>query len=101
MPDLAQQADVPLVMTYLDQPRKRSGIGPVFQPTGDVEADMAAIKAWYGPFKGKNWRQHQSGAACCNAASAALLGVHHVRTGGHCLAVWTSAKTHTVSPSIS
>ena len=34
MPDLAQQADVPLVMTYLDQPRKRSGIGPVFQPTG-------------------------------------------------------------------
>ena len=54
---IAQQAGVPIVMTYLDYPRKLSGIGPVFQPTGDLEADMAAIQAWYGPFKGKNWRQ--------------------------------------------
>ena len=54
---IAQQAGVPIVMTYLDYPRKLSGIGPVFQPTGNVEADMAAIKAWYSPFKGKNWRQ--------------------------------------------
>ena len=58
---IAQQAGVPIVMTYLDYPRKLSGIGPVFQPTGDMEADMAAIKAWYSPFKGKNWRQFDAG----------------------------------------
>ena len=58
---IAQQAGVPIVMTYLDYPRKLSGIGPVFQPTGDMEADMAAIRAWYSPFKGKNWRQFDAG----------------------------------------
>jgi hypothetical protein len=26
----------------------------LFEPTGDVEADMARIKAFYQPFKGKN-----------------------------------------------
>jgi len=50
---IAQQAGVPIVMTYLDYPRKLSGIGPVFQPTGDVEADMAAIKAWHGSIVGE------------------------------------------------
>ena len=58
---IAQQAGVPIVTTYLDYPRKLSGIGPVFQPTGDMEADMAAIKAWYSPFKGKNRRQFDAG----------------------------------------
>ena len=31
-----------------------SGLGPVSTPTGDAEADLAHIKAWYAPFKGKN-----------------------------------------------
>ena len=33
---------------------KRSGLGPVFTPTGDVERDMAGIKAFYAPIRGKN-----------------------------------------------
>lgn len=58
---IAHEAGVPIVMAYMDYPRKLSGLGPVFQPTGNVDADMAAIKAWYAPFKGKNWRQFDNG----------------------------------------
>ena len=54
---IALQAEVPIVMAYMDYPRKLSGLGPVFKPSGDVEADMLQIKAWYGQFKGKNWQQ--------------------------------------------
>jgi 1-acyl-sn-glycerol-3-phosphate acyltransferase len=57
---IAQTAGVPIVMAYMDYSTKRSGLGPLFQPTGDVEADMAAIKAFYAPFKGKNADQFES-----------------------------------------
>ncbi len=59
---IAQTAGVPIVMAYMDYATKRSGLGPLFQPTGDVEADMAAIKAFYAPFKGKNADQFESAA---------------------------------------
>jgi len=26
-------------------------------PTGDIEADMLQIKAYYAQYKGKNWQQ--------------------------------------------
>ncbi len=51
---IATGAGVPIVMAYMDYANKRSGLGPVFVPTGDIERDMAAIKAFYAPFKGKN-----------------------------------------------
>jgi 1-acyl-sn-glycerol-3-phosphate acyltransferase len=51
---IAHGAQVPIVMAYMDYANKRSGLGPLFEPTGDVEADMARIKAFYQPFKGKN-----------------------------------------------
>ncbi len=51
---IAVGAQVPIVMAYMDYERKISGLGPVFEPTGDIEADMGAIKAFYAPFKGKN-----------------------------------------------
>ncbi len=51
---IATGAQVPIVMAYMDYERKISGLGPVFEPTGDIEADMVAIKAFYAPFKGKN-----------------------------------------------
>lgn len=54
---IAQTAQVPIVMAYMDYATKRSGLGPLFEPTGDVEADMATIKAFYAPFKGKNAQQ--------------------------------------------
>ena len=51
---IAVGAQVPIVMAYMDYARKVSGLGPVFSPTGDIEADMVDIKAFYAPFKGKN-----------------------------------------------
>lgn len=57
---IAVGAQVPIVLAYMDYSRKVSGLGPVFLPTGDIEADMAAIKAFYAPFKGKNADQFQA-----------------------------------------
>jgi len=51
---IALGAQVPVVMAFMDYERKISGLGPVFEPTGDIEADMVAIKTFYAPFKGKN-----------------------------------------------
>ncbi|OGB18803.1 MAG: glycerol acyltransferase [Burkholderiales bacterium RIFCSPLOWO2_12_67_14] len=57
---IALGAQVPIVMAYMDYATKRSGLGPLFEPTGDVDADMAAIKAFYAPFKGKNVTQFEN-----------------------------------------
>lgn len=56
---IALEAQVPIVLAFMDYGHKRSGLGPVFEPTGDVEADMARIKAFYKPFKGKNADQFE------------------------------------------
>ena len=58
---IAVGAQVPIVMAYMDYKRKLSGLGPVFRPTGDIEADMVAIKAFYAPFTGKNAKQFHAG----------------------------------------
>lgn len=57
---IALNAQVPIVMAYMDYERKISGLGPVFHPTGDIEADMVRIKAFYAQFKGKNADQFQA-----------------------------------------
>lgn len=46
-------AGVPIVLGYLDYPKKEAGVGPVFYPTGNVEADIEKIKAFYRTKKGK------------------------------------------------
>jgi 1-acyl-sn-glycerol-3-phosphate acyltransferase len=51
---IALGAKVPIVMAYMDFAHKRSGLGPLFYPSGDIDKDMLAIKAFYAPFKGKN-----------------------------------------------
>ena len=51
---IAAAAGVPILLAYLDYEKKTGGLGPVFQPSGDIEADMVAIKAFYAGFKGKN-----------------------------------------------
>jgi len=51
---IALGAQVPIVMSFMDYGNKVSGLGPAFLPTGDIEADMVAIKTFYAPFKGKN-----------------------------------------------
>ena len=49
---IAAGAGVPIVMAYLDYDKKIGGLGPVFTTTGDIDADMAAIKAFYAGVKG-------------------------------------------------
>jgi 1-acyl-sn-glycerol-3-phosphate acyltransferase len=50
---IAQGADLPIQLAYIDYSDKLVGLGPLFQPTGDIDADMAVIKAFYAPFRGK------------------------------------------------
>ncbi len=57
---IAVAAQVPIVLAYMDYERKISGLGPMFVPTGDLEADMRTIKVFYAPFKGKNATQFQA-----------------------------------------
>ena len=54
---IARGAGLPIQLTYLDFGGKRLGLGPVFETTGDIDRDMAAIKAFYAPFRGKNATQ--------------------------------------------
>ena len=51
---IALGAQVPIVMAYMDYTKKISGLGPVFAPSGDLDADMATIKSFYAQFEGKN-----------------------------------------------
>jgi 1-acyl-sn-glycerol-3-phosphate acyltransferase len=57
---IALAAKVPIVMAYMDYPQKRAGLGPLFYPSGDIDKDMVAIKAFYAQFKGKNEGQFES-----------------------------------------
>lgn len=57
---IALAAKVPIVMAYMDYTEKRSGLGPLFTPTGDFEADLQRIKAFYAPFKGRNPGQFEA-----------------------------------------
>ncbi len=50
---IAQQAQVPIILAFLDYERRIGGLGPVFQPTGDIDSDMQAIKRFYAPIKGR------------------------------------------------
>ena len=57
---IAVTAQVPIVLAYMDYGKKISGLGEIFVPTGDVDADIAAIRAFYAPFKGKNASQYHA-----------------------------------------
>jgi 1-acyl-sn-glycerol-3-phosphate acyltransferase len=44
---IARGAHVPIALGYADFKRKVGGIGRVFIPSGDIEADMAVIRDFY------------------------------------------------------
>lgn len=50
---IARQAGVPILCAWFHYPERRIGLGQVFVPSDDLEADMAAIRAYYRPFVGK------------------------------------------------
>ena len=57
---IASGAGVPIMLAYLDYEKKVGGLGPMFQTTGDIDADMVAIKAFYAGVKGKNADQFRA-----------------------------------------
>ena len=50
---IAKQASVPIVLGFLDYKKKIAGLGPAFIPTGDVDADIREIQAFYAGITGK------------------------------------------------
>lgn len=44
---IAQGAGVPILLGYVDYPRKLVGIGPQVTPSGDIDADMQVLAGFY------------------------------------------------------
>ncbi len=51
---IAREANVPIVMGYLDYARKRGGFGPELIPTGDIREDMDEIRSFYAGKVGRH-----------------------------------------------
>jgi hypothetical protein len=51
---IAQRADVPILLTFIDYRTKTAGIERIFSPTGDEEKDIYEIKSYFKNFVGKN-----------------------------------------------
>lgn len=50
---IACQAKVPIVFGFIDYKKKIAGVGPIFNPSGDINQDMTLIKSFYADFSGK------------------------------------------------
>ena len=51
---IAHGAGVPVLMAYFHYPERIIGIGPLFHPSGDMQADMAAVRQWYRLWQGRS-----------------------------------------------
>lgn len=51
---IADATRTPIVPAYFHYPDKIIGFGEPFHTSGDVEADMVRIRAWYRPWQGRN-----------------------------------------------
>jgi len=51
---IAHLAEVPILMGYVDASKKEAGFADFFQPTGDADADMVEIRAFYANKQGLN-----------------------------------------------
>lgn len=49
---IANNAGVPILMGYLDVSKKEAGLADFFYPTGDADADIQKIRAFYATKKG-------------------------------------------------
>ncbi|MFN0086703.1 MAG: 1-acyl-sn-glycerol-3-phosphate acyltransferase [Blastocatellia bacterium] len=50
---IAMGAEVPIVFGFLDYGRKAVGVGGIFTPTGDMEADFEVFRAFYQGIQGR------------------------------------------------
>jgi 1-acyl-sn-glycerol-3-phosphate acyltransferase len=73
---VARQAQVPVVLGFLDYARKCGGFGPEIVMTGNLEVDMDHLRAFYGGIIGRHpekqgpIRLREEGASPPSAASA-------------------------------
>jgi 1-acyl-sn-glycerol-3-phosphate acyltransferase len=51
---MAIEADVPIILGFLDYERKVGGLGTVFRPSGDARRDLEHIRDFYATVKGKH-----------------------------------------------
>jgi 1-acyl-sn-glycerol-3-phosphate acyltransferase len=51
---IAREANVPVVLGFFDYGRRRLGTGPLIHLSGDVEADMVRIRAYYADIEGRH-----------------------------------------------
>lgn len=58
---MARGAGLPIQLSYLDWGQRRCGLGPLIDPGDDIDADIATIRAFYTPFKGRNADQFDAG----------------------------------------
>lgn len=49
---IAERADVPIVLAFVDRATRSGGFGPAIRVTGDIPADMDAIRAFYAGKEG-------------------------------------------------
>ncbi len=77
---IANAAQVPIALGFLDYSRKEGGLGPSVTPTGDIVADMDKIRAFYASKRGKFPQQEtrirlkEEDALEASAAAAAEVG---------------------------
>ena len=50
---IANGANVPIVLGFLDYRRKAGGFGPIVRPTGDIDRDILEISGFYKGIAGK------------------------------------------------
>ena len=50
---IAAGAGVPIVLAFMDYSRKAVGLGPTIDPSGDQQADLAEMKAFFATIKPK------------------------------------------------
>ncbi len=50
---IAHAAGVPIFPVAFHYPDKTIRLGPLFDTSADMETDMARVRSWYAPFRGK------------------------------------------------
>lgn len=51
---IAREVGVPILPVYFHYPGKTIGLGPLFTPSDNMDADLAKIRDFYRSFRGKN-----------------------------------------------
>ena len=74
---IARGAHVPIALAFVDYERKVGGFGPVIVPTGDLAADMAPIRTFFGGVVAKY--PEKTGPAAVRPRDEELWQENHLR----------------------